>query len=61
MRIFAQISRVVFWRAHCIAPTGLVFLEGPIGFVTDFVGFSKMIERNCIMEGLKKAGLKNSA
>ena len=30
-------------------------------FVTDFVGFSKMVERDSIMEGLKKAGLKNSA
>ena len=30
-------------------------------FVTDFFGFSKMMERNSVMEGLKKAGLKNSA
>jgi len=61
LRIFAQISRVLFWRKHCSAPTGFVFLVGPIGFVTDIVGFSKMMERNSILEGLKKAGLKNSA
>ena len=30
-------------------------------FVTEFVGFSKMMERNSVIEGLKKAGLKNSA
>ena len=30
-------------------------------FVADVVGFSKMMERVSIMEGLKKAGLKNSA
>ena len=30
-------------------------------FVTDFVGFSKTMGRNSIMEGFKKAGLKNSA
>ena len=30
-------------------------------FVTEFVGFSKMMERNSVIEGLKKVGLKNSA
>ena len=30
-------------------------------FVTEVVGFSKMMERNSVIEGLKKAGPKNSA
>ena len=53
LRIFAQISLVLFWRAYCSAPTGFVFLVGPIGFVADIVGSSKMMEWNSIMEGLK--------
>ena len=61
MRIFAQISRVLFWRAYCSAPTGCVFLLEPTGFVADIIGSRKIMERNSIMEGLKKAGLKNSA
>ena len=53
--------RVLFLQAHFSAPTGFVFSVGPIVFVTDFVGFSKMMERDSIMEGLKRAGLKDSA
>ena len=30
-------------------------------FVTDFVGFSKMKERNSVIEGLKRVRLKNGA
>ena len=30
-------------------------------FVTDFVGLSKMKERNSVIEGLKRVRLKNSA
>tara|TARA_B100000123_G_C25426984_1_gene295511 strand:+ start:75 stop:227 length:153 start_codon:yes stop_codon:yes gene_type:complete len=30
-------------------------------FVSDFVGFSKMKERNSVFEGLKRVGLKKTA
>ena len=30
-------------------------------FVTDFVGFSKLMEQKSVIDGLKKVGLKNSA
>ena len=35
--------------------------EIAVVFVTDFVGFSKMKERNSVIEGLNRVRLKNSA
>jgi hypothetical protein len=55
-------SVVFYFDEHIVVHQQvLFFLVGPIGFVTEIVGSSKMMERNSIVEGLKNAGLKNSA